>query len=120
MKAIARLIYTNFTGTVLLRYITLAGLAAGIAGSALFPFLPPLLAGIRHGLLLQSVHARQPAHTGLVQFHGRAFGPGNLILLNRLRPYLFEASARDFKVHEVPTTKQQHRGFAGPDHVLSA
>ena len=45
MKAIARLIYTNFTGTVLLRYITLAGLAAGIAGSALFPFLPPLLAG---------------------------------------------------------------------------
>jgi hypothetical protein len=45
MKAIARLIYTNFTGTVLLRYITLAGLAAGSGGSALFVYLPPLLAG---------------------------------------------------------------------------
>jgi len=45
MKAIARLIYTNFTGTVLLRYITLAGLAAGVSGSALFLYLPPLLAG---------------------------------------------------------------------------
>jgi hypothetical protein len=45
MKAIARLIYTNFTGTVLLRFITLAGLVAGIGGSALFLYLPPLLAG---------------------------------------------------------------------------
>jgi len=43
MKAIARLIYTHFTGTVLLRYITLAGLIAGIGGSALFLYLAPLL-----------------------------------------------------------------------------
>jgi hypothetical protein len=44
MKAIVRLIYTNFTGTVLLRFITLAGLVAGIGGSALFLYLPPLVA----------------------------------------------------------------------------
>jgi len=45
MKAIVRLIYTNFTGTVLLRFITLAGLVAGIGGSALFLYLPPLVGG---------------------------------------------------------------------------
>src|SRR5262245_23540851 len=45
MKAIARLIYTNFTGTVLLRFGTLAGLVAGIGGSALYLYLPPLLGG---------------------------------------------------------------------------
>lgn len=45
MKAIARLIYTNFTGTPLLRFITLAGLVAGIGGSALFLALPPLVGG---------------------------------------------------------------------------
>ena len=42
MKALARLIYTNFTGTVLLRVITTAGLVAGIGGAALNLFLPPL------------------------------------------------------------------------------
>jgi len=45
MKAIARLIYTNFTGTALLRFITLAGLVAGIGGSALYLYLPPLVGG---------------------------------------------------------------------------
>ena len=45
MKAIARLIYTNFTGTTLLRFITLVGLVAGIGGSALFLYLPPLVGG---------------------------------------------------------------------------
>ena len=45
MKAIARLIYTNFTGTVMLRVITTTGLVAGIGGSALYLYLPPLLAG---------------------------------------------------------------------------
>jgi len=45
MKAIARLIYTNFTGTALLRFITLTGLVAGIVGSALYLYLPPLVGG---------------------------------------------------------------------------
>ncbi|HET7607942.1 MAG TPA: hypothetical protein VFL84_04635, partial [Gammaproteobacteria bacterium] len=42
MKAIARLVYTSFTGTALLRFITLAGLVAGIGGAALNMYLPPL------------------------------------------------------------------------------
>jgi hypothetical protein len=45
MKAIARLIFTYFTGTAPLRFITLAGLVAGIGGSALFLNLPPLVGG---------------------------------------------------------------------------
>jgi hypothetical protein len=45
MKAIVRLIYTNFTGTVLLRVITTAGLVAGIGGAALNLYLPPLTGG---------------------------------------------------------------------------
>jgi hypothetical protein len=45
MKAIARLMYTNFTGTALLRFITLTGLVAGIGGAALYLYLPPLLGG---------------------------------------------------------------------------
>jgi hypothetical protein len=45
MKAVARLIYTNFTGTALLRVITTAGLVAGIGGSALYLYLPPLIGG---------------------------------------------------------------------------
>ena len=45
MNAIARLIYTNFTGTVLLRVITAVGLVAGIGGAALNLYLPPLTAG---------------------------------------------------------------------------
>jgi hypothetical protein len=42
MKAIARLIYTCFTGTALLRAITPLGLLAGVVGSALIVYLPPL------------------------------------------------------------------------------
>jgi hypothetical protein len=42
MKAIARLMYAYFTGTVLLRFITLAGLVAGIGGAVLDLYLPPL------------------------------------------------------------------------------
>ena len=45
MKAIVRLIYTNFTGTMLLRFITLSGLIAGIGGAALNLYLPPLTGG---------------------------------------------------------------------------
>lgn len=45
MKAIARLIFTYFTGTALLRLITLAGLVAGIGGSLLYLNLPPLTGG---------------------------------------------------------------------------
>jgi len=45
MKATARLIYTYFTGTALLRFITLAGLVAGIGGAALNLYLPPLTGG---------------------------------------------------------------------------
>lgn len=45
MKAIVRLIYTSFTGTALLRVITPIGLFAGIVGSALFLYLPPLTGG---------------------------------------------------------------------------
>ena len=41
MKAIARLIYTCFTGLALLRWITLAGLVAGNGGTALRLYLPP-------------------------------------------------------------------------------
>jgi hypothetical protein len=45
MKAVARLVYTNFTGTVLLRAITIAGLVAGIGGAALNLYLPPSTGG---------------------------------------------------------------------------
>jgi hypothetical protein len=45
MKAIARLIYTNFTGTALLRVITPIGLLTGVVGSALLVYLPPLTGG---------------------------------------------------------------------------
>jgi hypothetical protein len=45
MKAIARLVYTYFTGTVLLRLITSAGLVAGIGGSLLRLYLPRLAGG---------------------------------------------------------------------------
>lgn len=45
MKAIVRLIYTCFTGTVLLRVITTVGLVAGIGGSALYLYVPPLIGG---------------------------------------------------------------------------
>jgi hypothetical protein len=45
MKAIARLIYTYYTGTALLRFITSAGLVAGIGGSALLLYFPPLTGG---------------------------------------------------------------------------
>ncbi len=45
MTAIARLIFTYYTGTVLLRLITSAGLIAGIGGSALYLYLPPLTGG---------------------------------------------------------------------------
>ena len=45
MKAIARLIFTYFTGTGLLRFITSAGLLAGIVGSALLLYFPPLTGG---------------------------------------------------------------------------
>ncbi|HEY9183157.1 MAG TPA: hypothetical protein VIQ99_08160, partial [Gammaproteobacteria bacterium] len=45
MKAIARFIYTSFTGTALLRAITPIGLIAGIVGSVLLLYFPPLAGG---------------------------------------------------------------------------
>ena len=45
MKAIARLIFTYFTGTVLLRFITSVGLVAGIGGLGAVLYLPPLTGG---------------------------------------------------------------------------
>jgi hypothetical protein len=45
MKAILRLIFTYYTGTALLRYITSAGLLLGIGGSALLLYFPPLTGG---------------------------------------------------------------------------
>jgi hypothetical protein len=45
MKAIARLIFTFYTGTALLRFVTSFGLLAGIGGSALLLYLPPLTGG---------------------------------------------------------------------------
>jgi len=45
MKAIARLIFTYYTGTALLRFISSAGLLAGIVGSALLLYFPPLTGG---------------------------------------------------------------------------
>jgi hypothetical protein len=48
MKAIARLIYTSFTGIAVLRWVTVAGLVAGIGGSVLYLNLPPLTGGSGH------------------------------------------------------------------------
>jgi hypothetical protein len=45
MKAIVRLVYTSFTGTALLRVVTVASLVAGIGGVALNLYLPPLTGG---------------------------------------------------------------------------
>jgi hypothetical protein len=45
MKAIARLIFTYYTGTALLRFITSVGLVAGLGGSALLLYFPPLTGG---------------------------------------------------------------------------
>lgn len=45
MKAIARLIFTYYTGTALLRFISSVGLLAGIVGSALLLYFPPLTGG---------------------------------------------------------------------------
>jgi len=45
MKAIARLIFTYYTGTALLRFISAAGLVAGIGGAALLLYFPPLTGG---------------------------------------------------------------------------
>jgi hypothetical protein len=71
MKAIARLMYAYFTGTVLVRFITLAGLVAGIGGAALNLYLPPLagLSGYpRHfSLVLETVIFLLPV-AGLICF----------------------------------------------------
>lgn len=64
MKAIARLIYTSFTGTALLRVITPVGLLFGIGGSALLLYLPPLTGGSgnpsRMSLALESFFSLLP------------------------------------------------------------
>lgn len=45
MKAIARLMCAYFTATALLRFFTFVGLIAGVGGSALYLYLPPLTGG---------------------------------------------------------------------------
>jgi hypothetical protein len=45
MKGVLRLMLTYFTGTMLLRAITVIGVLAGVGGSALYLSLPPLLGG---------------------------------------------------------------------------
>jgi len=45
MKAVLKLVLTYFTGTPLLAVTMALGVLAVVGGSALFLFLPPLLAG---------------------------------------------------------------------------
>jgi hypothetical protein len=95
MKAIARLIYTNFTGTVLLRFITLAGLVAGIGGSALFLYLPPLVGGSggqSEFSLAQEAFARLLPVVGLLCF---VFGAS-------LLPALFARLATSHHLYVLP------------------
>lgn len=79
MKAIARLIYTNFTGTVLLRWITLAGLVAGVGGSALYLSLPPLTGGSgnpsRFSLALETIFFLMPVAGALCFVFGASLLP---------------------------------------------
>ena len=95
MKAIARLIYTNFTGTPLLRAITTVGLVAGIGGSALLLFLPPLTGGggkpTRFSLWQESVFFLLPV-VGLLCF---VFGAS-------LLPALFARLATSHYLYVLP------------------
>jgi hypothetical protein len=95
MKAIARLIYAYFTGTVLLRVITTAGLVAGIGGAALNLYLPPLAGGSgyprRFSLALETVIFLLPV-AGLLCF---VFGAS-------LLPALFARLATSHSLYVLP------------------
>ncbi len=95
MKAIARLIYTYFTGTPLLRFITLAGLVAGIGGAALNLYLPPLTGGsgnpARFSLAQEAVIFLLPV-AGLLCF---VFGPS-------LLPAMFARLASSHHLYVLP------------------
>jgi len=95
MKAIVRLMYTHFTGTVLLRVITTAGLVAGIGGAALNLYLPPLTGGSggpsRFSLALESFIFLLPV-AGLLCF---VFGAS-------LLPALFARLATSHYLYVLP------------------
>jgi hypothetical protein len=95
MSAVARLVFTNFTGTVLLRVITTAGLVAGIGGAALNLYLPPLTGGngtpTRFALALETVIFLLPV-AGLLCF---VFGAS-------LLPALFARLATSHSVYVLP------------------
>ncbi|HET7924134.1 MAG TPA: hypothetical protein VFL30_04505, partial [Rhodanobacteraceae bacterium] len=95
MKAIARLVYTSFTGTALLRFITLAGLVVGIGGAALNLYLPPLTGASggpsRFSLALESLILLLPV-AGLLSF---LFGAS-------LLPALFARLATSHYVYVLP------------------
>ena len=95
MKAIVRLIFTYFTGTVLLRLITSIGLVAGIGGSALYLYLPPLTGGSggpsRFSLAAESVFFLLPV-AGTVCF---VFGAA-------LLPALFARLAASHYLYVLP------------------
>jgi hypothetical protein len=95
MKAMARLIYTYFTGTALLRFITVAGLVAGIGGAALNLYLPPLTGGSgnpsRLSLALETVFFLLPV-AGLLCF---VFGAS-------LLPALFARLASSHYLYVLP------------------
>jgi hypothetical protein len=95
MKAIARLVLTYYTGTVLLRVITCIGLAAGIGGSLLYLYLPPLDGGSgnpsRFSLLQESLFFLLPV-AGVVCF---TFGAA-------LLPALFARLATSHHLYVLP------------------
>lgn len=95
MRAVLRLMLTYFTGTALLRAITPFGLLAGIAGSAIYVSLPPLLGGqggpSRFSLWLESFFVLLPV-AGLLCF---TFGPS-------LLPALFARLAASHYLYVLP------------------
>jgi hypothetical protein len=95
MKAILRLIYTNFTGTALLRVISPVGLLVGLSASALLVYLPPLTGGSgnpsRFSLWQESLVAVLPA-VGLMCF---VFGAS-------LLPALFARLASSHYLYVLP------------------
>jgi hypothetical protein len=85
MKAIARLVFTYYTGTALLRFITSFGLLAGIGGSALLLYLPPLAGGSgyprRFSLVLESLIFLLPVAGVLCFVFGASLLPSMLARL---------------------------------------
>jgi len=113
MKAIARLIYTCFTGTALLRVITPAGLIAGIGGSALLLYLPPLTGGSGNPTrfsLAQEATIRVLPVAGVVCF---VFGAS-------LLPALFARLASSHYLYVLPHGRQKVLASAFATVALTA